>query len=665
MNRIFITLLILSIAVFTFAQNQQIGRVKTRGRMVNGVLQPGVGIQGAIVQVKGRSAVLSGNDGNFSFPLQSNTFLVQSVQKQGYQLVDMELCRSYKSSSDPIYLVMETPEQQKEDRLAAERKLRRTLQRQLQEREEEIDAMKISIDEKNHLLEELYKKQENNEKLIAEMAKEYAALDYDQMDALNQRISYAILNGQLTEADSLLRSKGDILSRIVQIKREQHAEQTREEEIIREQKELAISRTGTRKKLEDVANDCYRFFERFKLESNIDSATFYIELRAELDTTNVQWQFDAGLYIQEQASYSKHFGAKKYYLRILNMFESNKTDVSFGYNLIMNSTVKLNLGILYNQEGKNDEALESLFESLEERRKYAKQSPNPNDEGHVAWVLVTIANKEISSGNLEDAKKHLDEVAEIYQRLLLLNPKEHEWATTRMYTEYCAYYHAKQNDALEEKSYDAAKRFIYKYINDNPEWYASHLRRISFFRFSTLRQKNLINKMEEMLKEDIKFLRKYITSERIFSDIHNYEGGLAHLYYETGKFLECEAMYVVSLRTCRRLAKSNPHSYDSYVVMRLGNLSFCEIFLNKYVESEQYAREGLAMDSTQHWISTNLAASLLFQGKYTEAEKIYVQYKSELKESFLDDFNKFAEAGVIPKKYEADVEKIKKMLSEE
>ena len=56
---------------------------------------------------------------------------------------------------------------------------------------------------------------------------------------------------------------------------------------------------------------------------------------------------------------------------------------------------------------------------------------------------------------------------------------------------------------------------------------------------------------------------------------------------------------------------------------------------------------------------------LLFQGRYKEAEQIYQQYKDELKDSILDDFNQFAEAGVIPKKYEADVEKIKKILMSE
>ena len=86
--------------------------------------------------------------------------------------------------------------------------------------------------------------------------------------------------------------------------------------------------------------------------------------------------------------------------------------------------------------------------------------------------------------------------------------------------------------------------------------------------------------------------------------------------------------------------------------------------MKQFAQAEQYAREGLQVDSTQHLIYTNLAASLLFQGKYEEAEQIYRQYKEDLKDSFLDDFRQFAEAGVIPKELEAEVERIKQMLEE-
>ena len=41
------------------------------------------------------------------------------------------------------------------------------------------------------------------------------------------------------------------------------------------------------------------------------------------------------------------------------------------------------------------------------------------------------------------------------------------------------------------------------------------------------------------------------------------------------------------------------------------------------------------------------------------------QYKSELKEGFLSDFEEFTKAGLIPKNREEDVEKIKKILEED
>ena len=143
--------------------------MKTRGRMVNGQHVRGQGLQGAMVVVQGGNKVVTqSSNGAFSIAVPSKTFLVQSVQKKGYQLVDADATtKPYQLSSNPLYLVMETPEQQTQDRLDAERKLRRTLQRQLQEREDEIEAMQVSLAEKQRMLQQLYDDQKNNEKLIS------------------------------------------------------------------------------------------------------------------------------------------------------------------------------------------------------------------------------------------------------------------------------------------------------------------------------------------------------------------------------------------------------------------------------------------------------------------------------------------------------------------
>ena len=52
------------------------------------------------------------------------------------------------------------------------------------------------------------------------------------------------------------------------------------------------------------------------------------------------------------------------------------------------------------------------------------------------------------------------------------------------------------------------------------------------------------------------------------------------------------------------------------------------------------------------------------QGKYDEAERLYLLYKNELRDVFLDDFIKFEEIGIIPEEYREDVEKIKRILNE-
>ena len=101
-------------SIMLSAQTQQ-GYVKTKGRLdSNGNLIPGKGLKGATVSVHGRTTVLvNSDDGTFSFPVPETQFHIDSVRKKGYQLVDMDvITKVYNHSANPLYLVMETPEQQ-------------------------------------------------------------------------------------------------------------------------------------------------------------------------------------------------------------------------------------------------------------------------------------------------------------------------------------------------------------------------------------------------------------------------------------------------------------------------------------------------------------------------------------------------------------------------
>lgn len=296
MKRYLIIIALSLLTAFASAQTQQ-GYVKTKGRMVNGQLVPGQGLKGAVVSLHGNNAVLvNSDDGEFSFPVTTAQFRLDSVKKKGYQLVDMDVCpRNYTYSGNPLYIVMETPDQQLQDKLSAERKIRRNLQKQLQEKEDEIEELKasqkISDDEYRQALQKLYADQESNEQLISDMAKRYSELDYDQLDEFYRQVSFFIENGDLVKADSLLNTRGDLNQQVEEQLQRGQAIQAKEQQIEQAKSVHAADN-------EELAKRCYSYFETFAAQHLNDTAAYYLELRTRLDTTNVDWLYEAGLFLE-------------------------------------------------------------------------------------------------------------------------------------------------------------------------------------------------------------------------------------------------------------------------------------------------------------------------------------------------------------------------------
>ncbi len=354
MKKAFLLIIILFAAISLSAQTQQSqkGIVKTKGRMVNGQHVKGHGLNGVTISLMGRNDVIVRNDdGSFSFPVLGKNYTVTKVAKSGYQLVDADAApKAYAYSTNTHTLVMETPEQQLQDKLDTERKIRRTLQKQLQQRESEIDAMQVSMAEKQKLLQKLYADQENNERLISDMAKRYSELDYDQLDDFYRQVNYCIENGDLTKADSLLRTRGDV--------RAQVSEQLQKGQVISmKEEELAKAKAVHAADNEELAKRCYSFYEEFLAQHQNDSAAYYLELRAKLDTTNIEWQNEAGRFIDDYlADYSK---ALNYYQLVLRQSLAQEGEeskwVATAYN---------NIGYVYHNQGDYPKALEYLSKAL-------------------------------------------------------------------------------------------------------------------------------------------------------------------------------------------------------------------------------------------------------------------------------------------------------------
>lgn len=897
-----ITILIASLSLSLYGQTQ-IAFVKTRGRMVNGVHVPGHGLQGATVDIQdGNTYLVQNEDGSFSFPVPSQSFEVKSVLKKDYELIDQDILkRLHHYSSDPLYIVMEKPEQQKQDLLESERNIRRTLQSKLQQREEELDSLReahqITTKEYQDALQELYTAQKDNEKLISDMAKEYAKLDYDQMTELNRRINDAISNGRLSQADSLIHTKGSIQSRIEKVKHEEQVLKEREIEIEEAKRDFDDAKAGTIKEKKEIAEDCITLKDRFMLELNIDSATYYMEQLVSLDSTDAENLFVVAIFYHNIVE--KYDKAEFYYQRALEIYQRsfddyayeicaikyNLADISYRYhndyskaeelykenieiikraggkieskrakgNVIDEYYNQLSLANLY-RDNEQDSKADSLFLNiLELLQKGYYNYDYVETQARTAFIYMNCGNYSYDEGNDERGDSLLMMAINIYRRLSLLdsfyyhylginilayascyehedyfyefeplllegldaankstNPKEYkEMLIAQIQFLLGTIYRSTQRPLESEKMYKDALTVIRRYASAIPGKYYgvlnSPIQKLANLYLDmgrideseTLYEEALIISSTLALTDPqeftiesvrvkrklarIKFLqRKYHEAESLCNDAlktldqfagdqqakyynvmgtmeilgstylamgdslhkaHNYSESeiyylkalditeqlhandsvfydydlavtlerIAANYWDAQHFQEAEAMFDRFLDITKRMAekdydfqltytnlvyklsqlypqiknykaaykvgnewlpllKKQAEEYPDLMLKDyaecLGNQSFYAIFQGQYAQAEQLARDGLEIDSTLHWIAANLASALLFQGKYKDAEKICRQYKDELKDTFLENFSQFDQAGVIPKKREKDVAKIKKLLNQ-
>lgn len=384
------------------AAQTQLGYVKTKGRMdANGKLVPGQGLKGATVSVQGRSAVLvNTDDGKFAFPVTDSQFRLDSVKKKGYQVVDAEACsRTYKYSGNPLFIVMETPEQQLRDQVATERKIRKNLQKQLQEKEEEIEELragqKITEEEFDKALQKLYQDQESNELLIKNMAKRYSELDYDQLDEFYRQVSFFIENGELVKADSLLATRGDITAQVADIKQRGQVIQKEKEQVLKAE---AVQQAD----IEEVARRCYSYYESFAAKHLNDTAAYYLELRSSLDTTNTTWLEETARFLVDYlADYDKALECLNKVLAIrMSAYGENHPDVAKSYS---------NISAVYRKLADYEKAMEYDNKALEIRLATLDKSHHD-----VAVSYNNIGTLYTDLGDFKKASEYLNKAFEIW-----------------------------------------------------------------------------------------------------------------------------------------------------------------------------------------------------------------------------------------------------------
>ena len=360
------------VTVWIFLLQSVVLMSQTQRGIVRTALRPNkkiVYLPGVTIRLRGgHTAVLSGAGGKFEMTMSKakagDAFYLSSVRKSGYELVDNRtIGRAFTYSSKvPIEIVMINTREKEEDvrRISdnSYRRAEKTYKQRISKLEKQLSEKTISEASYYEKLQDLQTWFEKYESLINSMAERYASTDYATIDSLNAAINIAIENGELERADSLISTVGS-LEKMVKENKEAERKANERLNIGRDIMENATADlTSIKNDKNRLADLLYSKYSICLTRAERDSAAYYIQMRAELDTTNVDWQLEAGWFINYYlADYEEAMALYKRALdSAIEQFGENNSEVATSYN---------NIGGVYDSQGNYAKALEYCNKALE------------------------------------------------------------------------------------------------------------------------------------------------------------------------------------------------------------------------------------------------------------------------------------------------------------
>lgn len=356
--------LLMFMTIVASAQTQR-GYVKSLGRPD----KPGEPLEGVIVRVRGfHNAIISDNDGTFAIDMTGKQagegYSLQQVRKNGYELNDNDVIgRQYAFSEQvPLTLVMVLTEQLHADKQRIEdnayQAAERNYKQQMLQLERQLSDSLISAESYRERIADLHESFESYQSLIDGLAEHYAHIDYDFLDEKEREISKCIENGELERADSLLKimfDPTDVLQRNIEALAEIERQIAEAQNVI---SEANADMTAVLRQQEKDAEHLYQLYTIALARFDNDKARFYLETRAELDTTNVGWQIDAGLFLYEyMADYE---ASLKYNCRALRQITLQSDEDNENLLNVYNQ-----IGLVYDDMGEFDSATVYLQKMLD------------------------------------------------------------------------------------------------------------------------------------------------------------------------------------------------------------------------------------------------------------------------------------------------------------
>jgi len=359
-----------------------------------------------------------------------------------------------------------------------------------------------------------------------------------------------------------------------------------------------------------------------------------------------------------------------------------------------------NLAILYSDKNNYPSAESAYKRALEIYERLAANNPQTY-EPDVATTLNNLAILYYDKNNYPSAESAYKRALEIYERLAANNPQTYEpdVATTlnNLGFLYKAWLEATADKSYRKKGLDyiLQSEKVLKTCPDIPV-VPKYNKQVEYLveYFNTVKQDYLL--AEKYRKEADRLLQQQAAASKIFTKLKesakyyeqllpddpelDYAWGLSLVYESLVSFGKTNSEKTdFAQKTIKLRQKVYTKFQNKNTALQLANaygyLSWYLLFEKRLVKAEEAALAGLnisgfekpeGFDKQVEWIHTNLATSLLYQGKYKDAEKIYKKYMNKpyneektWKEIFLADLDELEKAGIT----HPDVKKIRELLT--
>lgn len=575
------------------AQTQQ-GIVKTRGRLVDEQIVAGTRLSGATITLNFGNPLVSDGQGAFSFAVPTaKSYSLVNATKQGYTLADPEFTRrsfTY-SATNPFYVVLEDENQRQADINAATRKIRKNLLARLDKLEEEIETLKaqnkLTEEEYQERLKQLYDNQSDSEKLIKDMAERYATTDYDQLDEFNRQVQMYIEEGELQKADSMICSKGNMEQRVAEYRNTVAANKK-----VRE--ELEQSESGAAKTYEDLSQDLYRRHEIFLQKFQQDSALYCLKTRADLDTTNMEAVEDYASLCLKQ----KKFTECEIYYQICSRACIDNNDSTHA------AVIWNNLGNLYSDL--HDYTSSEMYYKLAlecDEKLFNQDSSAYRDE--VAGTQNNLGNMYNKIHDFKNSERYYMLALENRKLLFEQNPDEFRASIAGTQNNLGMLYYELHDYTNSEKYHKLALENRETLFNQNPDAYRANMAETQNnlgMMYSDIHDFTNSEKYYTLALENKELLFKQ-NPDAFRASLASTQSNLGCLYHDLRDYASSEKYHKLALENLELLSKQNPDAFREQLVKTQNNLGVLYGNIQDFSNSLKYYK--LALENEEELFNKN------------------------------------------------------------